>query len=83
MMDVNTRIIDLTVGDLMKLLHREAKPQRFVYGIAGIASIFNCSMATAQRIKSSGRIDDAITQSGKCIVTDVDKALQQFNHKKQ
>ena len=87
----NTRIIDLTVGQLMQLLDKKQAPaelkeepekaKRLVYGIAGIAQLFNCSMTTANRIKASGRIDDAITQHGRIIVVDADKALVLFNNK--
>lgn len=48
----------------------------YVYGINGLAGILGCSRPTAQRIKSSGKIDGAISQSGRTIVVDVDKALQ-------
>lgn len=87
----DTRIIDLTVGQLMQLLDKKQataeikeepeKAKRLVYGIAGIAQLFNCSMTTANRIKASGRIDDAITQHGRIIVVDADKALVLFNNK--
>jgi hypothetical protein len=88
--DPQTRIIDLTVGQLMELLEsaqgapqavQEVKEHRKVYGIAGIAQIFNCSMTTANRIKRSGRIDRAITQHGRIIVVDVELALELFNNK--
>lgn len=80
----NTRIIDLTVGELMELLgkqrtatvDRTIKEKRFVYGIAGIAQLFNCSMTTANRIKRSGRIDRAISQCGRMIAVDADMALE-------
>ena len=86
-----TRIIDLTVGQLMDVIAKaqapvvEKKPEqtkRLVYGISGIAQLFNCSMTTANRIKASGRIDDAITQHGRIIVVDADKALLLFNNSK-
>lgn len=86
----DTRIIDLTVGQLMDLFAKAQAPatqaqlkeeKRLVYGISGIAQIFNCSMTTANRIKASGRIDDAITQHGRIIVVDANKALQLFNNK--
>lgn len=87
----DTRIIDLTVGQLVQLLDKKQAPaeikeepekaKRLVYGIAGIAQLFNCSMTTANRIKASGRIDDAITQHGRIIVVDADKALVLFNNK--
>ena len=41
----------------------------------GIAQLFGCSIATAQRIKSSGEIDDAISQVNGIIVVDTDYAL--------
>ena len=86
----DTRIIDLTAGQLMDLFAKAQAPatqaqqkeeKRLVYGIAGIAQIFNCSMTTANRIKASGRINDAITQHGRIIVVDANKALQLFNNK--
>ena len=36
--------------------------RRIYYGIEGIAQIFGCSVPTANRIKKSGVIDDAITR---------------------
>ena len=85
----DTRIIDLTVGQLMEILGTSKQPtiqeqpseKKLVYGIAGIAQIFNCSMTTANRIKKSGKIDKAIKQNGRIIVVDVDHALQLFNNK--
>lgn len=35
--------------------------KKYVQGINGIANIFGCSKSTAQRIKNSGVINDAIT----------------------
>lgn len=40
----------------------ESKPKNLVYGIQGIADTFGCSIPTANRIKRSGVIDDAITR---------------------
>lgn len=47
-----------------------------VYGVAGIAKIFGCSVPTASRIKASGVIDGAITQVKRKIIVDVDKAIE-------
>jgi len=49
--------------------------KNYEYGIKGIQSIFNCCYATAHKIKSSGKIDKAITQVGRKIVIDKDLAL--------
>ena len=47
--------------------------RRIYYGIEGIAQIFGC---TANRIKKSGVIDDAITQIDRQIVIDGNLALE-------
>ena len=61
-----------------------AKPRRLVYGIKGIADTFGCSIPTANRIKRSGIIDDAITQVRRKIVVEADLAHElATNTKKQ
>lgn len=50
--------------------------ERFVYGYAGLAKLFNCSIPTAARIKASGKIDKAITQIGRKIIINVELALE-------
>ncbi len=52
---------------------------RYVYGIAGIAELFHCSLPTANRIKKSGRIKKAIKQIGRKIVVDKKLALELAN----
>ena len=46
-----------------------------VYGTFGLVFVLGCSFSTAQRIKSSGVIDAAISQNGKVVVIDVERAL--------
>lgn len=80
----NTRLFELTVGDLMELIGKTPtvavdntpKERRLVYGIAGIAQLFNCSMTTANRIKKGGKINRAISQCGRIITVDADLALE-------
>ena len=50
--------------------------KKHVYGIAGIARLFGCSIPTANRIKQSGRIDRAIIQIGRKIIVDAELALE-------
>lgn len=89
-MEINpkTRIIDLTVEQLVEVITKAKAPveksipeqeTKYEYGIAGIAKIFNCSIRTANRIKQSGRISQAITQIGRMIVIDVNRALELYN----
>lgn len=50
--------------------------KKYVYGIAGIARLFGCSIPTASRIKKSGKIAKAITQIGRKIIVDAELALE-------
>ena len=61
-------------GETTKTSSEEEK--RYVYGLAGIARLFGCSLPTANRIKQSGKINRAITQVGRKIIVDVDLALE-------
>jgi hypothetical protein len=79
-----TPVAMLTAGELKQVLKdvqpeqaiEEKKEKRVVYGIPGIAKIFDCSIPTAQRIKSSGKIDRAITQPGRKIIVDANLAVE-------
>ncbi len=51
--------------------------KRHVYGIAGIAKLFGCSMPTAHRIKKSGKIDRTTSHKlGGKIIVDAELALE-------
>ena len=50
--------------------------KRYVQGYQDIATLFGCSKSTAQRIKKSGIIDEAITQVNRKILVDAYLALQ-------
>lgn len=49
-----------------------------VRGILGIASIFGCSLPMAQKLKRRV-IKDAVTQNGRFIITDVEKAKRLYH----
>ena len=82
----DTPVAMLTVGQLKEVLgttivtqtsqQEQPNEKRYVYGIRGIAHLFNCSMPTANRIKASGKIAGAITQIGRKIIVDADMAIQ-------
>ena len=69
----------MTLGELLEAISvvRDRRPAT-VTGLGGIASIFGVPISTAKRIKASGIIDKAISQHGRVIVTDVDKALELY-----
>lgn len=50
--------------------------KKYVHGLDGLANLLNCSRTTAQAIKNSGKIDEAIYQTGRKIVVDPEKALE-------
>ena len=54
-----------------------------VYGIKGLCELLQCSKATAHRIKNSGVIKDAITQTGRKIVIDAQLALDLIQSSKK
>lgn len=54
----------------------ESSEKKYVYGIAGIARLFNCSIPTANRIKASGKLDNAIRQIGRKIIVDAELAIE-------
>lgn len=60
--------------DVKTISDKEQK--RYIYGLAGIARLFGCSLPTANRIKQSGKINRAITQVGRKIIVDADLALE-------
>lgn len=88
----DTRLIDLTVGELKELfgslipkneIVAPAKTgQNLVYGIKGIMGLFHCSEITAYRLKS-GVIKKAVRQVGRMIVVDADLALSLFTEKRR
>ncbi len=69
-------LINQSAPILQENKSEEVLIEKYVYGIKGIATIFNASIPTANRIKASGKIDGAITQIGRKIVVDVQLALE-------
>lgn len=83
-MEATTRIIDLTVAELIAIINstieaktmetmpKAATPQkaeeRPYYGIEGIAEALHCSRAKAQRMKSQGLLEGGYQQIGKSII---------------
>lgn len=50
--------------------------EHLVYGLKGIADFLHQSITTAWRLKKSGKYNAAISQRGRCIITDTDKLLE-------
>jgi hypothetical protein len=92
MMNNDTPIWQLTVGEFMDLLHTKKEVQvdvkdytdsKYVFGISGIARLFGCSRATAQGYKKEKWMQPAISQNGRKIVVNSELALKAFNQYKK
>lgn len=89
-----TPVSMLTVGQLKKVLFGDgertkqetseptAPANRYVYGLAGIRALLNVSTPTAHRLKKT-ILKEAVSQQGRIIVTDVEKAMQLFHAYKE
>lgn len=84
--DLNKPLFQCTLGEFKSVIveairDRELEnlaatpPKKYVYGLAGLRELLGCSISTAERIKQSGIIDEAISQTGDIIVTDANLAL--------
>ena len=69
-------LIEKIVSQVLNNKVIENNAKKYAYGIRGIADTFDCSIATASRIKQSGIINDAITQIGRKILIDPEKAIE-------
>lgn len=83
----STPIAMLTVRDLREILTvknqsmepQKPEPPKYVYGLKGIRDLFNVSHVTAHRYKETF-LKPSVTQNGRKILVDVEKALQLFSH---
>lgn len=79
----------MTAGELVEILHtalgintEDSRPQvmekdkKYVYGVGGLAKLLDCSIATAQRRLSSGKLDGCVIRSGRLIIIDKEAVLQ-------
>lgn len=83
----NTPLGALTVGQFLELLNgklpkeepvqKDYSDKKYIFGLKGIREEFNVSHATAQKYKD-GILKDAITQYGRKIIVDVEKARELF-----
>lgn len=56
--------------------NEKKREPKLVYGLEGLADFLHQSKTTAWRLKKSGKYDAAISQHGRCIITDTEKLLE-------
>ena len=71
-----------SLGEKLPKKKESPSTKKYVYGIKGLEKLFQCSKSTANRIKQSGRINDAISQNGRLIIVDAELALKLFDESK-
>ena len=67
---------NMSISEEVTKASSSKEERRYVYGLAGIARLFGCSLPTANRIKQCGKINRAITQVGRKIIVDAELALE-------
>jgi len=55
--------------------------EKHVYGLDGLARLLGCGKTTAQKIKNTHVLDDAIIQHGKKLIINADLALKLLKEK--
>lgn len=88
----DTRLMDLTVGELKELFEnlvpkispvvptQSKSEKRLVYGLKGIKELFHVPDSTVRKLKN-GPIKRAVSQSDRTIVVDAEMALKLFSNK--
>jgi hypothetical protein len=91
--NLNTRVIDLTTGDLIDIIVDALRPKQaaekpskrdenIVHGISGIANLLGCSKTMVHEYRKKGWIEPEIKQTGRKIVCDSTLALELFGKRK-
>lgn len=90
----NTRIIDLTLGELCTYLRAQGfgaaatvtaapakEEKKYLHGLAELAEFLGCSRTQAVRIKATGLLRDATSQYGRTIIFDSEKVAEALRAK--
>lgn len=67
------------LGTNHEIVPNKESEKRYVYGIPGIASLFNVSYVTAFNLKN-GILKPAVFQQGRKIICDADMAMELFKN---
>lgn len=82
---LNKPIMMMTGREFLELFGKATESQanvidftkkEYVYGLDGLAKLLGTGRGKAQQIKNSGVLDDAITQNGRTIIIDKEKAIE-------
>lgn len=84
-----TKIADLTVAEFASLIRDVITNEKlnnqneYVFGLYGLANMLGISMPTAQRLKNTGVLDEAISYAGRKMVINKQIALDKLRVRRQ
>lgn len=80
----NTRLIDLTIGELrsviMDMLPKKREDVEYVKGLSGLCELLGCRRSKANKLKTSGRLDGTYIQEGRIILFDKEKVINRLKY---
>jgi hypothetical protein len=81
----NTRLIDLTVGDLKRLVASLLVPAKeesvtIIKGIGNMAKELGLSNSYVAKLKADGALEGAYTQRGRTILFNKEKVINRLHH---
>jgi len=81
----NTRLIDLTVGDLKRLVASllvptKEEPVTIIKGIGNMAKELGLSNSYVAKLKADGALEGAYTQRGRTILFNKEKVINRLHH---
>lgn len=77
-----TEVVEKRLSEAVgRITAQKNEEPEYVYGIQGLCQIFHCGSSKANRIKQSGKIDEAIIQDGRKIMIDKAKALELYKER--
>lgn len=81
----NTRLIDLTVGDLKRLVSSLLVPAKdesvtIIKGIGNMAKELGLSSSYVAKLKADGALEGAYTQRGRTILFNKEKVINRLHH---
>lgn len=79
--DSKTPLLNLTVEEFLEVSKKIVADENYAHGLKGLAKFLGCSRSKASKLKSSGILDEAITQNGNIIIIDKKKALELLRKK--
>lgn len=83
MITADTRLVDLTVGQLLALLEREPQEEKssateYVYGLDGVMMLFGIKSKNTASKYCKTILKDAVYRQGRTILLDKEKAMELF-----